>query len=190
MFLLPIRPVAAEEAGPWLIHLLAQSMAQNTGTVCHAHCCAVRACSVRKKEACESVFSITTLSAMINFKGQYPLRERLQKSYTPLQITLGVICAQLVSHVQLFATLWTAAYQAPLSMEFPRQEYWSGVAISFPWDLPNPGVKSSSHLLPWRVNSLPLSHLGSLMVLWNHVKPEQVLYILKFLNFILKVTIH
>ena len=85
---------------------------------------------------------------MINFKGQYPLRERLQKSYMPLQITLGVIRAQLVSHVQLFETLWTAAYQAPLSMEFPRQAYWSRVAISFSMGSSQPGVKSLSRLLP------------------------------------------
>ena len=35
--------------------------------------------------------------------------------------------AQLLSHVQLFETLWTVACQAPLSMEFSRQEYWSGL---------------------------------------------------------------
>ena len=43
-----------------------------------------------------------------------------------------------VSHVQLFATPWTVAYQAPPSMEFPRQEYWSGVPFRSPEDLPNP----------------------------------------------------
>ena len=36
----------------------------------------------------------------------------------------------MLSHVQLFVTLWTVAHQAPLSMGFPRQEYWSG--LSFP----------------------------------------------------------
>ena len=41
---------------------------------------------------------------------------------------------KLLSHVRLFVTPWTAAYQAPLSMEFPRQEYWSGVP------LPSPGL--------------------------------------------------
>ena len=40
------------------------------------------------------------------------------------------------SHVQLIATLWTIAHQAPLSMEFPRQEYWSG--LPFPSFLPFP----------------------------------------------------
>ena len=37
------------------------------------------------------------------------------------------VCVQSLSHVQLFATLWTVAHHAPLSMEFSRQEYWSGL---------------------------------------------------------------
>ena len=43
------------------------------------------------------------------------------------------------SHFQLFATLWTAAHQAILSMQFSRQEYWSGLTRFPPKDLPNPG---------------------------------------------------
>ena len=39
------------------------------------------------------------------------------------------------------ATSWTVAYQAPLSMGFPRQEHWSGLPIPSPGDLPDPGVK-------------------------------------------------
>ena len=44
---------------------------------------------------------------------------------------------RLLSHVQLFATLWTVAYQASLSMEFSRQEYWSGLPLSSPEGFPN-----------------------------------------------------
>ena len=44
-------------------------------------------------------------------------------------------------HVWLFATLWTVAYQAPLSMRFSRQGYWSGLPFSSPGDLPNPGIE-------------------------------------------------
>ena len=40
-----------------------------------------------------------------------------------------------------FATPWTVARQAPLSMGFSRQEYWSGLPIPSPGDLPNPGIK-------------------------------------------------
>ena len=62
------------------------------------------------------------------------------------------------SHVQLLATLWTVARQAPLPMGFPRQEYWSGLPCPPPGDLPNPG--SNPHLfrlLHWQAGSLPLA---------------------------------
>ena len=50
--------------------------------------------------------------------------------------------------------------QAPLSLEFSKQEYWSRVAI--PGDLPNPGIKPTSPVSPALAgDSLPLSHLGS-----------------------------
>ena len=46
-----------------------------------------------------------------------------------------------LSRIQLFVTLWTVAYQAPPSMEFSRQEYWSGLPFPFPGDLPDPGIE-------------------------------------------------
>ena len=52
--------------------------------------------------------------------------------------------AQSLSCVSLFVTLWTVAHQALLSMEFSRQEYWSGLPFSPPRGLPNPGIKSTS----------------------------------------------
>ena len=66
-------------------------------------------------------------------------------------------CAQLLNHVQLFATPWTVALQDPLSMEFSRQEYWSGLPCPSPGDLPNQGIKPTS---PAFGSSLPLSHQG------------------------------
>ena len=54
--------------------------------------------------------------------------------------------AQSFSCVQLFATLWTVAHQAPLCMRFPRQEYWSGLPFPSP-DFPNPGTEPGSHAL-------------------------------------------
>ena len=51
------------------------------------------------------------------------------------------------------ATPWTVAHQAPLSMGFSRQEYWSGLPFPFPWDLPNLGIEPGSPAL--QVNSLP-----------------------------------
>ena len=62
------------------------------------------------------------------------------------------------SRVQLFATLWTIALQAPLSMGFSRQEYWSGFTYPRPGELPNPGIKPASLcLLHWQVGYLPLA---------------------------------
>ena len=64
------------------------------------------------------------------------------RSTTSLTLTL-----KSLSHVQLFVTPWTGAYQAPLSMEFSRQEYWSGLPFPSPGDLPNPGIKPGSPAL-------------------------------------------
>ena len=50
--------------------------------------------------------------------------------------------------VQLFATPWTIARQAPLSTEFFRQEYWSGLPFLTPRDLPNPGIELASLMSP------------------------------------------
>ena len=52
-----------------------------------------------------------------------------------------------LSHAWLFATPWTVAYQAPLSMEFFRPEYWSGKPFPSLEDLPNPGIKTRSPTL-------------------------------------------
>ena len=49
--------------------------------------------------------------------------------------------AQSLSHIQLFVTLWTVAHQPPLTMGFPREEYWNGLSFSSPGDLPNPGIE-------------------------------------------------
>ena len=49
-----------------------------------------------------------------------------------------------LSRVRLFATPWTAAYQAPLSMGFFRQEYWSGLPFPSPGDIPHPGIEPGS----------------------------------------------
>ena len=59
----------------------------------------------------------------------------------------AVLCSAVLSHfshVQLFATLWTVARQAPLLMGFCRQEYWSGFPCPPPSDLPDPGIEPTS----------------------------------------------
>ena len=69
--------------------------------------------------------------------------------------------AQLSSRDQLLATRWqTVACQALLSVEFARQEYWSGLPFHTPVDLPYPGTEPASPALA--DSSLPLLHMGSL----------------------------
>ena len=63
-------------------------------------------------------------------------------------VFLEGVCACMLSHfchVRLFATLWTIAHQAPLSMEFSKQEYWSRVPFPSPGDFPHPGIKCTYH---------------------------------------------
>ena len=52
-----------------------------------------------------------------------------------------------LSCIQLCVTPWTVAHQAPLSMGFSRQEYWSGLPFPSPGDLPNPGIEPGSPAL-------------------------------------------
>ena len=52
-----------------------------------------------------------------------------------------------LSHVRLFATLWTVAHQAPPSMGFSRQEYWIWLLLPSPGDLPDPGIEPRSPAL-------------------------------------------
>ena len=54
----------------------------------------------------------------------------------------------VLNHVQLSATPWTVAHQPPLSMEFSRHEYWSGLPFPPPGDLPNPGIEPTSLMFP------------------------------------------
>ena len=58
-----------------------------------------------------------------------------------------VVVVKSLSHVRLFATPWTVAYQAPPSMGFSRQEYWIGLPFPCPRDLPNPGIERESPTL-------------------------------------------
>ena len=76
-------------------------------------------------------------------------------------------CLCMLSLVQLFVTPWTVACQAPLSMEFSRQEYWSRLPYPCSGDLPDPGIrKGLLHLLCWQVGSLSLAPPGKSHCSW------------------------
>ena len=91
----------------------------------------------------------------------YMIQQMLKFDHT----TSGVYVLSRFSHVQLFMTLWTVTHQAPLSMGFSRQEYWSGLPCPPPGDLPNPGIEPGPPAL--QVNSLPTESPG---------KPSQLIH--------------
>ena len=69
----------------------------------------------------------------------------------------------VLSRVRLFATPWTVAHQAALSMGFPKQEYWSGLPFPLAGDLPDSGIKPVSLAFPVLAGGFFTTepHLGS-----------------------------
>ena len=63
------------------------------------------------------------------------------------------MCVCAFSYIQFFATAETVAHQAPLSMEFSRQEYWSVLPFPSPGDLPDPGMEPTSLASPANCNT-------------------------------------
>ena len=86
------------------------------------------------------------------------LRVPLSPSRTSFLCSLVVVVKSL-SRVRLFATPWTVACQAPPSMGFSRQEYWSGLSFSSPGDLPDPGIEPGSPAS--QADDLPTSYEGT-----------------------------
>ena len=94
--------------------------------------------------------------------GSTVFTDQLGQDCRCLDAIVVVVSRSVVSNS--FATLWTVACQAPLSMEFSRQEYWSGFPFPTPGDLLYPGIKPRSPAL--QGGSLPLSHQGGHEILW------------------------
>ena len=68
-------------------------------------------------------------------------------TYFPVQLYVSFHLCIMLSHVWLFVTLWTVAPQAPLSVGFPRQEYWNGLPFPSRENRPEPGIKPVSPAL-------------------------------------------
>ena len=83
---------------------------------------------------------------------QEALRDSLFSAYHVTPTFLGTV---VLSRVQLFVTPWTVAHQALLSMDFSRQEYWSGLLFPSPRDLPDPGKEPGSPTLQGSLPSEP-----------------------------------
>ena len=88
------------------------------------------------------------------------------------------VCAKSFSRVQLFVTLWTVTHQAPLSMGFSRQDYWSGLSCLPSGDLPDSGIKPVFSVSPalaggffttratWKAPSLQYTILNGKFILF------------------------
>ena len=86
-------------------------------------------------------------------------------NFLEISAAAAAAAAKSLSHVWLLATPWTAAYQAPLSMGFSRQDYWSGVPLLSPLRfLVFPILLFSSISLHWLLRKAFLSHLA---LLWS-----------------------
>ena len=106
--------------------------------------------SLLNQEANSAVSQYTVISILYIDWRFFPIIHsintwKMQKMMKKVKI-IGC-CAVVFSRfscVQLFETPWTAAHQAPLSMTFSRQEYWSGFPCPSPGHLPHPGIKPTS----------------------------------------------
>ena len=124
----------------------------------------------------------------------YSLSHRIYNSHPSSMNTQGKTCKEcklkfitcmkvkLLSHVRLFATAWTVAYQAPLSMGLSRQGYWSGLPFPSPRNLPNPGIEPRPPAL--QADALPSEPSGkfysmysvqfSHLVMSNSLQPHEL----------------
>ena len=75
------------------------------------------------------------------------IQKAQQRIFIVKFLTQKKVKVKSLSRVRLFATPWTVAHQAPLSMGFSRQEYWSGLPFPSPGDLPDPGIEPRSPVL-------------------------------------------
>ena len=107
---------------------------------------------------------------------QYILYHVIKFTFSWFSDILKVLKIQSLSCVQLFAIPWIVDYQAPPSMGFSRQEYWSGLQFTSPEDLPDPGIEPRSPTLQAdTLRSEPpgeslryLSHIGNVTLL-SHI---------------------
>ena len=124
--------------------------------------------SVEEKEPSYTVDgTVSWYSRLKNLKSQTNVLYSSVVSFWYLNsVMFFILCCYesvLLSHVQLFVTLWTIAHQAPLFMEFSRQEYWSGLHALL-WGIfstqgSNPGILHCGQIL------YHLSHQGSLITI-------------------------
>ena len=75
---------------------------------------------------------------------------KIAREFYSIFYSIFVVVVYSLSHIWLYATPWTVVRQAPLSIVFPSQEYWSGLPFPSPEDLPDPGMNPTLSALPGR----------------------------------------
>ena len=92
----------------------------------------------------------------------------LVSQFLPKEQTVKVkVKVKSLSPVRLFATPWTVTYQAPPSMGFSRQEYWSGVLFPSPGDLPDPGTWNPNSDFESEVSSILICQILEIRLEWS-----------------------
>ena len=133
-----------------------------------------------------SIPNSLTISSLHLPLGNHKFRNKLEFNRTNCPIVQSCKWSVLFlyelsrfSCVWPFATPSTIAHQAPLSMGFSRQEYWSGLPCPPPWNLSNPGTEPTSlcHLL-WQSGSLPLAPPGTPKYTYSY---DNIMYVIKYL---------
>ena len=90
----------------------------------------------------QTLYRLSHQGSLVDYR--YSVVQQMPRAYSSCLTETVSEWVKSLSHVQLFATPWTVAYQAPPSMGFSRQEYWSGLPFPSPEDPPDPGIESRS----------------------------------------------
>ena len=137
-------------------------------------------------------FLLTDMAENMYFSGNRPQHlpswsnSRRKPLFQPTCLPSKNVCVlSRFSSVWLFETPWTIAHQAPLSMGFSRQEYWSALPFPSPGDHPNPGIKPMSPTLAGRFFTSSATDLGFITMLTIHVvnydrRTEELYAVLQF----------
>ena len=112
----------------------------------------------------KNYFSFHTLLKTLGFKSQefsFCFRLQMFSKNVAITLLLPCVCAKSLQSCPSLETLWTAACQAPLSMGFSRQEYWSGLPVPSSRRSSRPRLEPVPSATPALQVSLPLSHRGN-----------------------------
>ena len=124
-------------------------------------------------EETEQFYERPTRPSRTNTQKRCPLYYRGLECKSRKSRNTWKVIVKLLSCVQLFTTPWTVVNQAPPSMGFSRQEYWSGLPFPSPGDLPDPGIEPGSPAL--QADALPSEPPGKFKsnqhLLWAGIKP-------------------